>query len=202
MRILLFLIAAGCCLQACKKSKIEDIQTNNSVDSLTYQPKVPGSKWTYEMTVALVNKSTYNTTRLSYDTVINGKTYQVFNSEAEGNQYIRQDGNKYYSVLTASSTKMELLIIDADRNVGDSWVGGVNGSDTYTYTMAEKYPVYVLDGFTFKNVLKIHQERKDGSNNVTLSGDSYYAQGVGQVKSEGTILSVPVSVKVITVDLK
>ena len=188
---------------SCKKSKIETVNTNNSKDSLTYQPRVPGSKWTYEMTIAVVNKTTYNTTRLTYDTVINGKTYQAFNSEAEGNQFIRQDGDKYYSVLTSSTTKMELLILDASKNVNETWIGGVNGDDQYSYTMKEKFPVFTLDGFTFKNVLKVYQERKNTTtNNVTLTSDNYYAQGVGMVQSEGTLNSIPVKVKVISVDLK
>lgn len=187
---------------SCKKTKIKSIETNNSVDSLTYQPKVPGSTWTYQVLLAGVPNKTYTTTRLTYDTTINGKTYQVFDAGSEGFQYIRQDGDKYYSVLTSSTNKIELMVIDAAKNVNDTWIGGVNGSDTYYYTIVEKFPAYYLDGFTFKNVLKIYQERKDASNTVTLSGYSYYAQGVGQVVSEGTIASVPIKVKVISVDLK
>lgn len=189
-------------LFSCKKAKIEEVNTNNSKDSLTYQPKVPGSKWSYKMTIALVNNSNYNTIRENYDSVINGKTYAVFNSEVEGKQFIRQDGDKYYSVLTSSTNKVELLMLDASRAVNDTWVGGVNGSDTYYYTILEKFPVYVLDGFTFKNVLRIKLERKDGSNITTMTAEAYYAQGIGQIRSEGTVASVPVSVKLITVDLK
>ncbi|MBL7764631.1 MAG: hypothetical protein JNJ58_00935 [Chitinophagaceae bacterium] len=200
---LLFLIFISViAISSCKKKKIESVNTNNSKDSLTYQPSVPGSKWTYVMTVAGVSNTTYNTTRLTYDTTINSKVYHVFNSETEGQQYIRQDGDKYYSVLTAATNKTELLIIDASKNVNESWVGGVNGSDTYTYTMKEKFATYQLDGFTFKNVLKIYQERTNGSGNVTLSGDTWYAQGVGQVKTEGTISGISVDIKLITVDLK
>lgn len=194
-----FIIIAS--MGSCKK-KIKSVNTNNSVDSLTYQPKVPGSKWTYRVSIAGVSNKTYNTTRLTYDSTINSKVYQVFDSENDGLQFIRQDGDKYYSVLTTSTNKTELMIIDASKNVNESWVGGVNGSDTYTYTMLEKNPVYYLDGFSFKNVLKIHQERTNGSGNVTLSGDSYYAQGIGQVLSEGSLSSIPIEIKLISVDLK
>lgn len=197
--ILVFLIIGS--LGSCKK-KIKSVNTNNSVDSLTYQPKVPGSQWTYRVSVAGVSNKTYNTTRLTYDSTINNKVYQVFDSENDGLQFIRQDGDQYYSVLTSSTNKTELMIIDATKNVNESWVGGVNGSDTYTYTMAEKYPTYYLDGFTFKNVLKIHQERTNGSGNVTLSGDSYFAQGIGQILSEGTLSGIPIDIKLISVDLK
>ncbi len=186
---------------ACKKSKVESVNTNNSKDSLTYQPSVPGSKWSYEMTLGGVLKSNYNVTRLDYDSVINGYTYHVFNDEKQGLQFIRQDGNKYYSVITAAANKTELLIIDASKEVGESWVGGVNGSDTYTYTMSAKYPTYNLDGFTFKNVLKIYQERKNG-NNITLSGDSYYAEGVGNILIDGKVSGINTYVKLTSVDLK
>ncbi len=188
---------------SCKKKKtIESVNTNNSKDSLTYQPKVPGSKWTYQVTLNGIINSTYSVTRLDYDTVCNSQTYQVFHDEKQGNQYIRQGGGKYHSVLTAAANKTELMIIDTSKNVNDTWVGGINGTDTYYYTMKDKYPTYTLDGFTFKNVLKIYQERKDANNNVTLSGESYYAQGVGNILSTGTIAGIPIEVKLITVDLK
>lgn len=201
MKYILYAIILLASVSSCKKAKIETVNTNNSKDSLTYQPKVPGSKWTYNMVITGLSNTNYTTTRLNYDTVINGKTYNVFNSELEGYQYFRQEGDKYYGVLATSTNKTELLAIDATKNVNESWIGGVNGSDTYTYTMLEKFPVYVLDGFTFKNVLKIHQERKT-SGVVNLEGDFYYAQGVGQIQSEGTINSFPVKIKLISVDLK
>ena len=51
-------------------------------------------------------------------------------------------------------------------------------------------------------MLKIHSKRKDQNNNVTLEGDTWYAQGVGQILSTGTIVGQSVEIKVITVDLK
>ena len=91
------------------------------------------------------------------------------------------------------------MVLDAARNVNESWLGGVNGSDTYTYTMKQKIPVYTLDGFTFKNVLVVHLERT-GPN--PLSADTYYAQGVGQVQSIGTVNNINAVVKLLTLDLK
>jgi hypothetical protein len=188
---------------SCKKKTIEYVNTNNSKDSLTYQPKVPGSKWSYLLSSSLINK-TYNTTRQNYDTVFNGKTYAVFFSEfeLEGTQYVRQDGDKYYSVLTTSTNKTELLMLDAAKGVNDTWVGGVNGTDTYYYTIVDKFPVYTLDGFTFKNVIHVKMERKDASNAVTLSAEGYFAQGVGQIISKGDLVGIPFETKLISVDLK
>jgi hypothetical protein len=204
MKYLLSILICISFFVACKKPKIESVNTNNSVDSLTYQPKVPGSRWTYTKTIFLSN-SDYNFLRLTTEATINGKTYPVFYSDDPtigGEQYIRQDGDKYYSVLTASTTKPELLVLDVSKNVNESWVGGVNGSDTYTYTMKEKYPFYALDNFIFKNVLRIGQVRTNGSGNTTLSGDTYYAQGIGMVKTDGTISGIPVSIKLKSIDLR
>ena len=207
MKYLILIIICLLSLAACKKATIQSINTNNSRDSLTYQPKVPGSKWTYRRTVGGFQNTTFTFLRLTTDTTAYGATFQIFSSDdnttSNLNQYIRQDGNKYYSILTGSTNKPQLLVLDADKNVGESWVGGTNGSDTYTYTMKEKIPVYQLDGFTFKNVLVVRLDRT-GPN--PASGDTYYAQGVGQVKSTGTAtaggITVQVEVKVLTVDLK
>ncbi len=201
MKYLLFIVILLASFSACKKPKVESVNTNNSVDSLTYQPKVPGSRWTYVRTIFLTN-TTYNFIRLSSEASLNGNTYQVFNSDVDGEQYLRRDGDKYYTVLTASTNKPELLVLDVSKNINESWVGGVNGSDTYTYTMKEKIPVYNLDGFTFRNVIKIYQARTNGSGNTTLSGDTYYAQGIGMVKTEGTVSGAPVSIKLQSVDLR
>lgn len=206
MKNFLIIITFICSLAACKKPTTKAVNTNNSKDSLTYQPNVPGSRWTYTRTI-LGQNTTYNFTRLTNDTVSNGSTFLVYKSDIDENQYLRQEGGKYYSVLTASTNKPTLLILDTSKNINESWVGGVNGTDTYTYTMKEKIPIYFLDGFQYKNVLKVYTERTTGSpSNITLAGDTYYAQGVGQVKTEGYVknngITVNVFLKLISVDLK
>lgn len=207
MKYLIPIIIVLLSFVACKKATIETINTNNSRDSLTYQPKVPGSKWTYRRTVGGIQNTTFTFLRLANDTTAYASNFQIFssddNSTSNLNQYIRQDGNKYYTILTGSTNKPQLLVLDADRNVGESWLGGVNGSDTYTYTMKQKIASYPLDNFIFKNVLVVHLDRT-GPN--PLSGDTYYAQGVGQVQSIGTVNvggnNVSATVKLITLDLK
>lgn len=203
MKPFLYLLLLGSLAMSCKKPKIKSVNTNNSTDSLTYQPKVSGSQWRYNRYAAGgLSNVDYNFIRLSYDTVKSGHSYQVYSSDIDGNQFLRQEGNKYYQVLTASTNKPELLVLDAGANIGDSWVGGVNGSDTYTYTLTQKIPVFTLDGFTFKNTIVIHQDRTTTSGNNTLSVDSYYAQGIGLVKSSGSVSGIGVTVKVLTVDLR
>ena len=203
MKYLLLIVVCLLSLVACKKATIQSINTNNSKDSLTYQPKVPGSKWTYRRTIGGVQNTDYTFIRLTTDTTAYGATFQSFSSDDNAtnklNQYIRQEGDKYYNILPASTNKPQLLVLDAARNVNESWLGGVNGSDTYTYTMKQKIPVYTLDGFTFKNVLVVHLERTGPS---PLSADTYYAQGVGQVQSIGTVNNINAVVKLLTLDLK
>lgn len=203
MKYPLFVLIIVAVTFSCKKSKIGSVNQNQSRDSLTYQPSVPGSKWTYRRTVAGFGVSTYDYIRASNDTALYGKTFKVFtNSNGDANQYVRQDAGLYYSILTASTNKPEFLILDTAKQIGQSWIGGVNGTDTYTFTMKEKLPIYQLDGFTFKNVLVVHQERTNSSGSVTLDGDTYFAQGVGQVYTIGTSNGLAVTVKLITLDLK
>ncbi len=201
MKYLTIVVLLSLALLACKKPVVESVVTNNSRDSLTYQPSVVGSRWTYSRNALGVNTN-YNFIRLTTDTTINGEVFNMFNSDIDGTQYIRKSNGKYYSILTASTNKPALLVLDTAKNINESWVGGVNGSDTYTYTMKQKIPVYVLDGFTFKNVLVVHAERTTTSGTSTLSADTYYAQGIGQVKTEGVVSGIPGTIKLISVDLK
>lgn len=190
-------------LSACKKPKIENIQTNNTRDSLTYQPKVAGSKWTYNRYAAGgLSNTNYDFIRRATDSSYLGKIFNLYDNNADGLQLLRQEGNKYYQVLTASTNKPELLVLDTDKNIGESWVGGTNGSDTYSYSITQKIPLYALEGFNFKNTIVVHQERKNSSGNITLNVDSYYAQGVGLVKSEGTVSGIGVTIKLLVLDLK
>lgn len=198
-----FILLITIALSACKKPGIKKIETNNTRDSLTYQPKVAGSKWQYNRYAAGgLSNTNYNFIRKAEDSSYLGKTFNLYDNDADGLQLLRQEGNKYYQVLTASTNKPELLVLDADKNVGESWVGGINGSDTYTYTIAQKIPVYVLDGFTFKNTIVVQQVRTNTGGNTTLNVNSYYAQGVGLVKSEGTVSGINVIIKLLTLDLR
>ena len=117
MKYILLIFTCLLSLIACKKSTIESIQTNNTRDSLTYQPKVPGSKWTYRRIVGGIQNTTFTFLRLTTDTAAYSSSFQIFSSDdnttSNLNQYVRQDGNKYYSILTGSTNKPQLLVLDA-----------------------------------------------------------------------------------------
>lgn len=198
-------------VSSCKKSSpaIESINTNNSSDSLTYQPKNAGSKWFYTRVTANITIDSFYFTSLNYDTTAYGSSFHVFKDDFLGNQYIRQDAGKYYTIITNSTNKPQILVLDTSKNLNEWWQGGVNGNDTYSYKIVERIPSYSLDNFTFRNVIKVYGERvqsSGGVNTITLKGDVYYAQGVGQIKSDliGLLAGNPISVaiKIKRLDLK
>jgi hypothetical protein len=204
MKYIVFIMVVLSFTISCKKAAVESVQKNNSRDSLTYQPAVAGSKWTYTRTIAGLGIIEYYFTRLNYDSTIYGNSFFVFSSTGDtyGNQYIRKSNGKYYNILVASTNKTELLVLDTAKNINESWIGGVNGTDTYTYTMKDKIANYTLDGNPFKNVLVVHAERTTPSGTSTLSGDTYYAQGIGQILTQGTVNGINVEVRLKNVDLK
>ena len=182
---------------ACKKTPpIESVLVSNSRDSLTYQPKEQGAKWTYSQNVQGI-VTPYIFLRLSTDSVFYGNVYNKFSSQV-GNpiQYIRQDGSKYYSIFVPSTNiPKEQLVLDTLKNVGESWVGLVNGNDVYTYTMKRKLLLDTsIDGTPFKKMLVVHLERTTAGNS-TISGDTYYARGVGQVLTTGVVSGFSVEIK-------
>jgi hypothetical protein len=203
MKYLLFLFTILLGFSACKKNTvIESIETAvGSRDSLSYQPSVPGSTWLYTRTIPLLAPVDYNFVSLNYDTSHLGFTFHVFSDDLNGNQYIRQDGGKYYTIFTPGTTKPQLLVLDTSKAINQSWVGGVNGDETFTYTIKEKIPSLVIDALTFRNVYRVYNERtKTLTGAVTTSGDIFYAQGVGLIKSDLVIvnggISYPVSIKI------
>jgi hypothetical protein len=194
---------------SCKKEKpIEAINTNNSRDSLTYQPYVPGSEWKYSRLATGFFERTVTTTRLNRDTILNSKTYQVYSNTGDilSNYYEifnRQDGSKYFQIVPNSTNATEVMVLDTTKAVNETWIGGVNGNDQYSYTIVQKFPTYVLDNFTFRNVYKVYAERRKLSTQVlTDSGNTFYAQGIGLIYSDATIQGITGSLKLISLNLK
>lgn len=186
---------------SCKKSP--STLVTSTKDTLTYQPITADSKWEYDVFVGGVKTSSNSVICLSRDTTFNAKSYDVFLNMPDSTfSYNRASGANYYNVLSTSTNKTELLILDTTKNIGETWVGGTNGSDTYNYTITEKLTNYLQDGVTYKRVLKVSQERKNASGNVTLSGDTYYAQGVGQIKIAGQISGITVEYRITQATIK
>jgi hypothetical protein len=192
-----FLFFVGCK----KETVINSVSNAGSKDSLSYQPSVPGSFWRYTKTTSVSAAIEYNFISLNYDSTINGVTYHVFSDEQNGNQYIKQDGGKYYTIFTPGTTKPQLLVLDTSKSINQSWIGGVNGDETFTYTIKQKTAVFNLDAFTFKNVYKVYTEKTKTLTGVVMtSGDLYYAQGIGLIKSDlvlfNGVLQLSVNIKI------
>jgi hypothetical protein len=198
MKVLSFLLIIMC-FAACKKNPpIESVLVSSTRDSLTYQPKEPGAKWSYSQNVQGV-VTPYVFLRLSTDSIFYGSVYNMFSSQvANPIQYIRQDGSKYYSLFFPSTNiPKEQLVLDTIKNVGESWIGLVNGNDVYTYTMKRKIlSDTAINGISFKKMLVVHLERTTAGSS-TISGDTYYARGVGQVLTTGIVSGLSVEIKLI-----
>jgi hypothetical protein len=203
MKYLLLSFIVMLCLISCKKETvINSVNNAGSKDSLSYQPSVPGSFWRYTKTTSVSGPIEYNFVSLNYDSTVNGVVYHVFSDEQNGNQYIKQDGGKYYTIFTPGTNKPQLLVLDTSKSINQSWIGGVNGDETFTYTIKQKTAVFNLDAFTFKNVYKVYTEKTKTLTGVVMtSGDLYYAQGIGLIKSDlvffngGLQLSVNIKIK-------
>jgi hypothetical protein len=206
-KLLFFVLLTNVVWSSCKKATVESINTNNSRDSLTYQPSVAGSVWKYTRITSGTFVNNTVTTKLSYDTVANGKTYGVFSSTGDvlGSYHIynRRDAGKYYQIVPFSTNASEVLVLDTAKAINQTWIGGTNGSDEYSYKIVQIFPTYTLDAFTFRNVYQVYNERKNtNTGNVNASGNTYYAQGVGLIYSDATISGIPGTLKLTNLDLK
>jgi hypothetical protein len=207
-KLLLFVLLTSVIWSSCKKATVESINTNNSRDSLTYQPSVPGSVWKYTRITAGTNVNTTTTTRLNRNDTLNGKIYFVF--ETVGDifppfSYTRREPGKYYQIVPASTNNVEALVLDTLQPLNQTWIGAVNGTDEYSYKIVQKFPTYSLDAFSFKNVYHVYNEKRT-SGNLVLFGNTYYAQGVGLIYSDGTAYTnlgaIPFTLKLTNLDLK
>jgi len=109
--------------------------------------------------------------------------------------------DKYFYVLSTSTNKTELCALDVAKNINETWIGGINGSDTYKYTIKEKLPTLVINGIALKNVIKVYNERYE---NGILKDDGYiwYAQGIGNFKTELKINTIPLEIILTSADIK
>ena len=186
---------------ACKKSKLESINNVGSIDSLSYQPAVSGSTWKYDNYLSGVKSPGKTTICQNFDTTFNSKIYDVYLNNDGSYNYSRKEVDKYYYVLSTSTNKTELCALDVAKNINETWIGGINGSDTYKYTIKEKLSTLVVNGITLKNVIKVYNERYENS---ILKDDGYiwYAQGIGNFKTELKINTIPLEIILTAADIK
>ncbi len=182
---------------------------------INYQPEATGSEWNYTTTGtnggAAVNSS-FKLIATSRDTAANGKTYKVFTNSIGPNEYYNKSGSDYYRITIFPGINQFLEVLHLKDNVaaGGTWqdsksltinvtgFGAVPVTVVSTFTIAEKGIDHIVNGVTFKNVIKV---------NVTLaltafgspipvdpssSIQYFYANKIGLINNK-VVLKVPLA---------
>ncbi|RXK60699.1 hypothetical protein ESA94_09560 [Lacibacter luteus] len=170
-----------------------------------YQPLTVGSEWNYTVTGS--NAGSYKITILNRDTTINGKVYSVASNSASSNEYYAKFSGEYLrynKFAELNNQTIELLYLKDKLAKGATWtevktvnvtLGGTSVPVTATlvFTIADKGIDYVVNGVTFKNVIKVTVTPSFSIFGSTQNPDShdlqyYYAFNVGLVYSKTSIV--------------
>ena len=134
----------------------------------TYQPLTVGSEWNYTVTGS--NAGTFKVTILNRDTTVNGKTYSVASNSAGPNEYYAKFASDYLrfnKFPELNNQLIELLYLKDNLAKGQTWtetktinatitgLGTVPVTATLVFTIAEKGIDHVVNGVTFKDVIKV-----------------------------------------------
>jgi hypothetical protein len=182
-------------LQSCG-DKIPPIDTIIKKDSLVdtsairifnFQPITIGSEWKFVYKHPLTGDTIhYTLTCTNRDTTLqDSKIYRVFDGTQNTKEYhMVQDTWNYWTTIPGSSTIRPLLILKSNAQENETWVGAINGNDTYYQTLVSKNIIYKVDNTTYKNVMVVNQKRITGGQ-TTLNATIYIAEGIGIVYSIG-----------------
>lgn len=200
--VLLITLSAG----NCKKNPDTPAVTGD------YQPLTTGSEWNY--TVTGTNAGAFKVTATGKDSVINGRTYKVFvNSSAANEYYYKSSGDyfRYNSIKELNNQLVEVLYLKDNLAKGQQWtetktvninvgppLGTVPVTVQFVFTVTEKGIDHIVDGVTFKDVIKITAVP---SFSVLVLGSPtpvpstsdlqyFYSKNIGLIYSK-TILTIP-----------
>ena len=171
-----------------------------------------GSTWNYQSVDNMTSTTTpYTLTSTSNDSIINGRSYHVFNyTDANGtsSEYYSISGNDYYQYteLSAQLPPLELKYLVDNVPTGTSWTQplalsqtqqGVtlNFNATLKYTVEEKGSSVTVNGNTYNNTIKVKTEITNPSISsslpipitiepITQNIYAYFAPKLGLVKRE------------------
>lgn len=195
--LLLFIIS-------CKKSSTTNTQPQQS----TYLTTTAGSTWNYhqiDSSGSTPVNSDYTITSTSKDSLINGRTFHVYNISSGGNQYLNITGNDYYQFdsLPAGigAAVFERLYLKDNASAGITWTQSLTITVpgiplpvpvTLTYQIAEKGISRSVNGQNYSDV--IHVSTTISSSlippaNLTTSINSYYAKKYGLIENS-TLLNL------------
>lgn len=209
---------------SCKKTS----QTN-STQGDSYLSTTEGSSWNYHLidsSGASPVNSDYKITSSAKDTLINGKTYHVYNNSAGGSQYLNKTGLNYYQFDSLpsgfGSGTFERLYLKDSAYSGTSWnqtqnvmVPGFTFSIpvTLNYKIAERDISKNVNNINYSNVIHVQATISSvliPSAALSSSIDSYYAPKYGLIESStkinlnymGLVENVNLSVKLVNSSLK
>jgi hypothetical protein len=183
----------------CKKS-------NTSGSTGDYQPITAGSEWNYTVTGS--NAGTYKVTMLNRDTIVNGKTYRVASNSASVNEYYAKIAGEYFrynKLAELNNQTVELLYLKDQLAKGQSWteVKSINASITgfgtvpitasFVFTIADKGISHVVNGVTFKDVIKVTAVPSFTALGSPIPVNSFdlqyfYARNVGLINSKTSLV--------------
>jgi hypothetical protein len=204
-----------CTLAACKKKN-----NNGSSGNLVYQPVSANSEWNYVVTGTANGgsaNSSYKLVSLGRDTMVGSRTYAVFSNSLGPNEYYNQSGSDYYRfarLAELNNQQVELLYLKDNLGQGQSWVetkvvttnvagaGSVQVTAKLTFTIAARDIDFVVNGTTFKNVIKLTTTPEFTAIFPPLPVPSvipstgtieyYYARNVGLIYNK-TVISIPLA---------
>lgn len=171
-----------------------------------YQPLTAGSQWDYSVNGS--NAGSYRITMLNKDTTINGKSYRVASNSASVNEYYAKFNSEYLrfnKFAELNNQVVELLYLKDNLAKGQTWtevktvnatitgLGSVPVTATLVFTIAEKGIQHVVDGVTFKDVIKVTVVptfTAFGSPVPVNSSDLqyFYARNVGLINSKTSLV--------------
>ncbi|HEY5408784.1 MAG TPA: hypothetical protein VIJ92_16945 [Ginsengibacter sp.] len=182
---------------SCKKNSTGGV-TPQQQD--TYLTTSAGSTWNYHEVDSSgstpVNKD-YVLISSSKDTVVNTRSYHVFNVSTGGSQYLTLSGNDYYQYdsLPAGSgnSDFEQLYLKDNVNVGTSWsqssnvtIQGVTVPITLTYKISQKGISRTVNSINYNNVTVVSTTISSAlipAASLTSSINSYYAPKYGLIEN-------------------
>ena len=172
----------------------------------TYQPLTVGSEWNYTVTGS--NAGTFKVTILNRDTTVNGKTYSVASNSAGPNEYYAKFASDYLrfnKFPELNNQLIELLYLKDNLAKGQTWtetktinatitgLGTVPVTATLVFTIAEKGIDHVVNGVTFKDVIKVTVVPSFTAFGAGVPVDShdlqyFYAKNIGLIYSKASIV--------------
>jgi len=179
-----------------------------------YQPLTTGSEWNY--TVTGTNAGTFKITATNKDSVISGRSYKVFTNSGAANEYYYKSSGDYFrynSIKELNNQLVEVLYLKDNLAKGQTWtetktvninvgppLGTVPGTVQFVFTVSEKGIDHIVDGVTFKDVIKITAVPTFSvlvmgtPTSVPSTSDLqyFYSKNIGLIYSK-TILAIPLA---------